>query len=106
MNYELSVPNPHSVKNRYQILISVKNWYQIITCETLVSKLTCAKNWYLTITHMKKLVPKYHLYMKNWYLIFTDVSDKTVKNWNRVQNAAALVVFYYYEEYGCLLYET
>ena len=29
--------------------------------------------------------------MKNWYLIVTDVSDKTVKNRNRMQNAAYLV---------------
>ena len=28
--------------------------------------------------------------MKNWYLIATDVSDKTLKNWNRIQNAADL----------------
>ena len=37
------------------------------------------KNWYQIITHMK-----------NWYLIATDVSDKTLKNWNRIQNAADL----------------
>ena len=28
--------------------------------------------------------------VKNWYLIVTDVSDKTVKNLNRMQNAADL----------------
>ena len=28
--------------------------------------------------------------VKNWYLIVTDVSDKTVKNWNRMQNATDL----------------
>ena len=32
--------------------------------------------------------------MKNWYLVVTDVSDKNVKNWNRMQNA---------EEFGGIL---
>ena len=63
------------VKNGYQILTLVKNWYQIIT------------------------------HMKNWYLTVTDVSDKTVKNWNRKQNAADLVVFYQCEGYACMLYK-
>ena len=26
--------------------------------------------------------------MKNWYFIVTDVSEKTVKNWNRMQISA------------------
>ena len=50
--------------------------------------------------------------MKNWYLIVTDVSDKTVKNRNRMQNAAYLVCvcvggghFYQCVEYACVLYE-
>ena len=47
--------------------------------------------------------------MKNWYLMFTDVNDKTVKNWNIVQNAADSGggggVFYQCEEYPCMLYE-
>ena len=64
------------MKNRYQILTSVKNWYQIIRYDKWVSILTHVKNWYQIITHMK-----------NCYLIVTDVSDKTVKNWNRMQNA-------------------
>ena len=42
--------------------------------------------------------------MKNWYLIVTDASDKTVKNWNRMQNAADLGVLYQCEEYACMLY--
>ena len=57
------------VTNRYQILTSVKNWYQII--------IIYVNNWYPIITHIK-----------NWYLNVTHVSDKTVKNWNRMQNAA------------------
>ena len=32
--------------------------------------------------------------MKNWYLLVTDVSDKNVKNWNRMQNATDLRVFF------------
>ena len=43
--------------------------------------------------------------MKNWYLNVTDDRDKTEENWNRMQNAADLVVFYQCEEYACMLYE-
>ena len=42
--------------------------------------------------------------MKNWYLIVTDTSDKTVKNWNRMQNVAELEVFYQCEEYIVHMY--
>ena len=42
---------------------------------------------------------------KKWYWIVTDVSDKTVNNWNRKQNAADFGVFYQREEYACVLYE-
>ena len=66
-------------------LTRVKNWYQI---------LTYVKNWYQSITEVKI-----------WYLIVTDASDKTVKNWNQMQNAADWgVVFYHCEEYACMLY--
>ena len=58
-----------NVNNRYQILTIVKNWYQLITCEKLVLKVARVKNWYQILTH---------------------VSDKTVKNWTRAQNAADL----------------
>ena len=44
-------------------------------------------------------------HMKNWYLIVTDVSDKTVKNLNRMQNAADFGVFYQCEQYACMLYK-
>ena len=40
--------------------------------------------------------------------MFTYVNDKTVKNWNIVQNAADSGgggVFYQCEEYACMLYE-
>ena len=30
-----------------------ENWYQIIICEKLVSKLTRAKNWYQILTDVK-----------------------------------------------------
>ena len=53
---------------------------------TIGTKLTDFKNWYM-------------------YLIVTDVSDKTVKIWKRMQNAADLGVFYQCEEYACMLYE-
>ena len=52
------------MKNSYQTLTHVTNWYQIITC------------------------------MKNWNLIVTGDSDKTVKNWNRMQNAADFFFFF------------
>ena len=42
---------------------------------------------------------------KNLYLIVEDVRDKTVKNWNRIQNAVDSGVFYQCEEYACRLYE-
>ena len=76
------------VRNRYQILTSVKigiksshvkNGIKTHTCDELVLILTHVKNWYQIITHIK-----------NWYLIATYVSDKTVKNWNRMRNAADL----------------
>ena len=53
------VPNPRIIgtKSSHQL----KHWYQIITCEKFVSKLTRMKNWYKTfLTHLKKLVPNYH----------------------------------------------
>ena len=63
------------------------------TCEELVLKHhTC-----------EKLLPIYHTY-KKLVLDLTDVSDKTVKNWNRMQNAADKGVFYQCEEYACILY--
>ena len=77
------------MKNRYLISTSVKNWYQIITCETLVSKLTLVKYWYKILTHVTNWY-QVITHMNNWYLIVTDVSDKTVKNWNRKKNAADL----------------
>ena len=46
------------------------------TIEELVQN-THAKHWYEIIT-----------YINNWYLIDTYASDKTVDNWNRMQNAA------------------
>ena len=46
----------------------IKNWYQI---------LTHVKNWNQITTDGKK-----------WYLIVIDVSDNTVKNSKRMQNAA------------------
>ena len=71
------------VKNRYQILTSVKNLYQMITCEKLISKLICVKNWYQILTHVKNW---YQIIAHMRYFIVTDVSDKTMKNWNRMQN--------------------
>ena len=45
--------------------------------------------------------------MKNCHLIVKYVSDKIVKNWNRMQNAADWGwVFYECEEYACMLYES
>ena len=32
--------------------------------------------------------------VKNWYLIITDASNKTVKDWNRMQNATDLEGFF------------
>ena len=91
------------MKNQYQILTSVKIGTKIITCEKFrVSKLTRVKNRYQIIRHAKYWN---HIitHMKNWYLIVTDVSAITVKNWNRLQNAADLGVFYQCEEYACTL---
>ena len=34
----------------------------------------------------------------------TYVSDKTVKNWRRMQNEAEFWVFHQVEEYACMLY--
>ena len=51
-------------------------------------------NLYQIITHMK-----------NRYLNVTDVSGNIVKNWNRMQNAADLGVFYQCEEYARMPYE-
>ena len=64
------------------------------TCEELVPNPTHLKNGYPSITDVK-----------NWYLIVTGVSDKIVENWNRMQNAADLGIFYQFEEYACMLYE-
>ena len=93
---EESVPNPHILEK----------WYQIITYENLVSKLTRAKSWYQILNHVENW---YQIITdrKNWGLIVTDVSDKTVNNWNRMQNAAdwGRGVFYQCEEYACMLYE-
>ena len=39
----------------------------------------------------EEVVPNPHIcdkLVQDCYLIVTDVSDKTLKNWNRVQNAA------------------
>ena len=79
----------------------MKNLYQIITCEKFVSKLTRVKNWYQILTHVKN-----NTKLSQMYLIVTDVSDKTVKNLNRVETAADLGVFYQCEEYACMLYES
>ena len=92
------------MKIRYQILTSVKNWYQI-TYEKLVSNLTRIKNWYQILTHVKNW---YQIItdVKKWHLIVTDVSDNTVKNWNRMQHAADWgEVYYQCKEYACMLYE-
>ena len=77
------------MKSRYQILTSVKNWYQIIICDKMASKLTRVKNLYLILTHVNNL---YQIikHIKNWYVIVSYATDKTVKNWNRMQNAAYL----------------
>ena len=74
------------MKNRYQILISVKKLCQFITlekfgiethtCEVLVPNPHTCEDWYQIITDVK-----------NWHLIVTDVSDKTVKIRNRLQSA-------------------
>ena len=60
----------------------VKNWYQnshvCRSVELVANPHTC-----------EKLIPNI-THMKNWYLIATAVSNKTVKNWNRMQNAADL----------------
>ena len=65
-----------NVKNRYQILTSVKDLYQNLHVRRTGTNPRTCENWYQIITHMK-----------NWYLIVTDVSE-TVENWNRMQNAA------------------
>ena len=69
-----------------------KHWYKITKCKKMVSKFTRVKNWYKILTYVKK---RYQIitHNKNWYLIVTYVSDKTVKNWNRMQNAADLGEF-------------
>ena len=54
------------------------------------------------------LVPNLHTYeelVPNYRRCEELVSDKTVKNWNRMQNGADLRVFYHCEEYACMLYE-
>ena len=88
-----------NVKNRYQILTSVRHWYQIIACEILTSNLTRLKNWYQILTHATNW---YQIItdVKNRYmcLIVTDVSDKTLRNWNRMLNAADSGIFYQCEE--------
>ena len=105
---EKLVPTFHkiNVKDRYQILTSVKKWYHVITYEKLLSQITHVKNWYQILTRVKNW---YQIVTdgKNWYLIVTDISDKTVKKWNRMQNAADLGggVFYQCEKYACMLYE-
>ena len=53
----------------------------------LVSQLKRVNNWYQILIHVKQIGIKY---VKNWYFIVTDVIGKTVKNWNRMQNAADL----------------
>ena len=74
------------VKDRYQILTSVKIGYQIITCEKLVSSHTC-EGLVPNLYTCENLVPNHHR-CENWDIIVIYVSDKTVKNWNRMQNAA------------------
>ena len=66
------------MKNWNQILTHVKNWYQFITDE---------KNRYLDT-------------------IVTDISNKDVKNWNRMQNAEnwGWGAFYQCEEYVLVCY--
>ena len=80
---EESVPNPHTCEGSVQNpqicekLVSKHHMCKIgiktHTCEEMVPKPHTCENCYQFITHMK-----------NWYLIVTDVSDKTVKNWNRM----------------------
>ena len=50
-----------------------------------------------------KLVPNYHRCEELVLFIAVDVSDKTVKNWNRMQNAVELRVFYRCEKYACYI---
>ena len=88
-----------NMKNRYQILTHVKNWYQfptavinwyqIIASGKLVSNFSLVKNWYQILTHVNSWY-RIITYVKHWYLIVTEVSNKTVKNWNRMQNTADL----------------
>ena len=52
-----------------------------------------------------ELVPYPHIcdkLVQDCYLIVTDVSGKTLKNWNRVQNAADWGLYYQSEEYACV----
>ena len=41
--------------------------------------------------------------LETWYFIATDVIEKSVKNWNRMQNAADLGIFYQCEGYACFI---
>ena len=68
-------------------IIGIKNH----TCEELEPNPQTCEN----------LVPNYHLYMKNKYLM-VKIKSKSVKNWNRMQNAADLGVFYQCEEDTCM----
>ena len=102
------------MKSRYQILTSVKNWYQIIICEKMAPKLTRVKNLYIILTHVNNLY-QYIKHMKNWYLIISYVIDNTVKNGNQMQNAAYFFFFFFLgggggafyqcEEYAYMLYK-
>ena len=76
------------MNNWDQTLTSVKNWYQIITCKKNGIKTHTCEELVPNPHTCEKLVPNYRTYMKNWYFIVTDISYKTVENWNRMQNAA------------------
>ena len=78
---EESVPKPHIceelVANYHSWKIDIKTHM----CEELVpNPRTCEK---LALNHHRLV------WWENWCFIVTDVSDKTVKNWNRMQNVAA-----------------
>ena len=104
-----SVPNPHTCEESVQNPDIREKWYQLISCANMVSKLTRVKikyqiltqvkNWYQIITHMMI-----------WYLIVADVSEKTVKNRNRMKKCGRWgggrgLVLLQREEYACMLYK-
>ena len=74
------------------------------TCEELVPNPHTCEKLIPNYQRCEKLVPNYHR-CEELVLVVTDVSDKTVKNWNRMQNAADLEgVFYQSDAYAYMLY--